>query len=146
LFKFALVACGRHEKPRTWCRTFLAALKAGRVSLAAAREELAGRHLENKICDHFRKASRETSFTICSSIRRRSDKFIPDGLFKGGWIHDAGRETGAMEWSSDPGRASTAGVLENISRLFQQDAENVATVFTMRRSRWRGKQGKSVAR
>jgi len=37
-----------------------------------------------------------------------------------------------MEWRPIPARARQPGVLENISRLFQQMPKNVATVFTMR--------------
>jgi RNA polymerase sigma-70 factor (ECF subfamily) len=81
--------------------TFLAALKgwASFAGRSAEKSWLVG-ILKNKICDHFRKASRETSFTDMEFYcDEESDRFIPDGLFQGGWIH----ELGPLEWSSDPG-------------------------------------------
>ena len=106
LFKFALVRLRDATKAEDMVQeTFLAALKGGQsfAGRSAEKSWLVG-ILKNKICDHFRKASRETSFTDLEFYSdEESDKFIPDGLFKGGWIHEAGRELGLMEWSSDPG-------------------------------------------
>lgn len=77
--------------------TFLAAIKgknqfAGR---SAEKSWLTG-ILKNKIYDHFRKASRETSFTdIGFYADEEEDRFITSGIMAGGWIHDKG----PMEWT-----------------------------------------------
>ena len=106
LFKYALSRLRDPLKAEDAVQeTFLAALKGGKSFQGRSAEKswLVG-ILKNKICDHYRKASRETSFTDLEFYSdEENDKFIPDGLFKGGWIHDAGRQLGPMEWSSDPG-------------------------------------------
>src|SRR5216110_3863392 len=102
LFKYALMrlrdaACAEDAVQET----FLAALKGGKTFSGRSAEKtwLVG-ILKNKICVHYRKASRETSFTDMEFYSdEESDRFIPDGIFQGGWIH----ELGPMEWSPDPG-------------------------------------------
>jgi len=51
--------------PRTWCRRrFWRHFKGGdKFFRSQCREELVVGILKNKICDHYRKAGRETSFT-----------------------------------------------------------------------------------
>src|SRR5450432_1762306 len=64
--------------------TFLAALKGGKTFAGRSAEKswLVG-ILKNKVCDHYRKASRETSFTDMDFYAdEESDRFIPDGVFK----------------------------------------------------------------
>src|SRR5262249_2400369 len=81
--------------------TFLAALKGARsfAGKSAERTWLIG-IMKNKIGDHFRKASRESSFTDLEFYQdEESDRFVSDGLFKGAWIH----ELGPADWSRDPG-------------------------------------------
>jgi hypothetical protein len=72
--------------------TFLAALK-GQQSFAGRSAEkswLVG-ILKHKILDYYRKASRETAFTDLDFYSdEESDRFIPDGMFKGGWAHELG--------------------------------------------------------
>src|ERR1051326_3911004 len=99
LFKYAL---GRMRDPTkaedVVQETFLAALKGGKTFQGRSAEKswLVG-ILKNKVCDHYRKASRETSFTDLEFYSdEESDRFIPDGMFKDGWIH----ELGPQEWSS----------------------------------------------
>ena len=136
LFKFAVVRLRDATKAEDMVQeTFLAALK-GRQNFAGRSAEkswLVG-ILKNKICDHFRKASRETSFTDLEFYSdEESDKFIPDGLFKGGWIHDAGRELGPMEWSSDPGASlDSSAFWKTFHDCSSKMPKNVAAVFTMR--------------
>jgi RNA polymerase sigma-70 factor (ECF subfamily) len=93
LFKFALVRLRDPAKAEDMVQeTFLAALKGGDkfAGRSAEKSWLVG-ILKNKVCDHFRKASRETSLTDMEFYRdEEGDKFIPDGLFKGGWIHELG--------------------------------------------------------
>jgi len=99
LFKFALVRLRDPAKAEDMVQeTFLAALKGGDkfAGRSAEKSWLVG-ILKNKIFNHFRKASRETSFTDLEFYSdEEGDRFIPDGLFKGGWIH----ELGPQEWTS----------------------------------------------
>jgi len=132
LFKFALVRLRDAIKAEDMVQeTFLAALKGGDkfAGRSAEKSWLVG-ILKNKICDHFRKASRETSFTDMEFYRdEESDKFIPDGLFKDGWIH----ELGPLEWSSDPGASLDCQAFwKTFHDCSNKMPKNVAAVFTMR--------------
>jgi RNA polymerase sigma-70 factor (ECF subfamily) len=136
LFKFALVRLRDATKAEDMVQeTFLAALKGGDkfAGRSAEKSWLVG-ILKNKICDHFRKASRETSFTDMEFYSdEENDRFIPDGLFKGGWIHDAGRELGPLEWSSDPGASlDRQAFWKTFHDCSSKMPKNVAAVFTMR--------------
>ncbi len=99
LFKYALMRLRDAAKAEDAVQeTFLAALKGGKTFAGRSAEKswLVG-ILKNKVCDHYRKASRETSFTDMEFYSdEESDRFIPDGMFKDGWIH----ELGPQEWSS----------------------------------------------
>jgi RNA polymerase sigma-70 factor (ECF subfamily) len=132
LFKIALVRLRDPARAEDVVQeTFLAALRgqqtfAGR---SAERSWLAG-ILKNKIFDHYRKASRETTFTdLAFYADEESDRFIPDGLLQGGWIH----ERGPLEWSDDAG---TSLDREEFWKTFRDCSgklpKNVATVFTLR--------------
>ena len=81
--------------------TFLAALKGGKSFAGRSAEKtwLVG-ILKNKIADHFRKASRETSFTdIAFYDGQENDQFVADGLSQGSWL----TEYAPGEWNSEPG-------------------------------------------
>src|SRR5262249_28025845 len=85
LFKFACLRLRDGARAEDLVQeTFLAALK-GRQSFAGRSSEkswLVG-ILKNKIYDHYRQASRETSFTDLEFYSdEESDRFIPDGPFK----------------------------------------------------------------
>ena len=102
LFKYALMRLRDPARAEDAVQeTFLAALKGGKTFAGRSAEKswLVG-ILKNKIFDHYRKASRETSFTDLDFYAdEESDRFVADGLGKGGWIH----ELGPIEWSSNPG-------------------------------------------
>ena len=87
LFKYALVRLRDSTKAEDMVQeTFLAALKGGSSFAGKSKEKswLVG-ILKNKICDYYRKASRETSFTDMEFYSdEESDRFIPDGIFQGG--------------------------------------------------------------
>jgi len=93
LFKYALMRLRDAAKAEDAVQeTFLAALKGGKTfaGRSAERSWLVG-ILKNKVCDHYRKASRETSFTDMEFYSDdESDRFISDGIFKDGWIHGLG--------------------------------------------------------
>jgi RNA polymerase sigma-70 factor (ECF subfamily) len=132
LFKFALVRLRDATKAEDMVQeTFLAALK-GRQSFAGRSAEkswLTG-ILKHKILDHYRKAGRETAFTDLDFYSgEESDRFIPDGPFQGGWIH----ELGPLEWSSDPGASLDSKVFwETFRDCSNKLPKNISTVFTMR--------------
>jgi len=132
LFRFALVRLRDPTRAEDMVQeTFLAALKGGQsfAGRSGERSWLVG-ILKNKICDYYRKASRETSFTDLEFYSdEESDKFIPDGLFKGGWIH----ETGPLAWSTDPGASLDKQAFWNtFHHCANQMPAKVAAVFTLR--------------
>ncbi len=132
LFKYALVRLRDPAKAEDMVQeTFLAALKGGSrfAGRSAEKSWLVG-ILKNKICDHFRKASRETSFTDLDFYSdEENDRFIPDGIFQGGWIH----ELGPLEWSPDPGASlDSQAFWKTFHDCSSKLPKNVATVFTLR--------------
>jgi RNA polymerase sigma-70 factor (ECF subfamily) len=102
LFKYALLRLRDVSKAEDAVQeTFLAALKGGESFAGRSSEKtwLVG-ILKNKVSDHYRKASREPSFTDLEFYRdQENDQFVSDGIFKGEWV----QEQGPMEWSSEPG-------------------------------------------
>jgi RNA polymerase sigma-70 factor, ECF subfamily len=132
LFKYALL---RLRDPATAedvvQETFLAALKGGKsfAGQSAEKSWLVG-ILKNKVCDHYRKASRETTFTNLDFYSdEESDRFVADGLSKDGWIH----ELGPLEWSSDPGASLDSEVFWKTFRdCADKLPKNVSAVFTLR--------------
>jgi RNA polymerase sigma-70 factor (TIGR02943 family) len=99
LFKYALVRLRDAVKAEDMVQeTFLAALKGGKsfAGRSAERTWLIG-IIKNKIADHFRKASRETSFTdIAFYDDQENDQFVADGLSQGSWL----TESAPGEWNS----------------------------------------------
>jgi RNA polymerase sigma-70 factor (ECF subfamily) len=131
LFKFALIRLRDPQKAEDAVQeTFLAALKGGQSFAGRSTEKswLVG-ILKNKICDFYRKSSRETSFTDLEFYSdEENSRFVADGLGKGGWL----QEHGPQEWPN-------AG--ENLdSELFWQTYRDcagklpakVAAVFNLR--------------
>jgi RNA polymerase sigma-70 factor (ECF subfamily) len=98
LFKYALSRLRDPAKAEDVVQeALLAALKGakGFQGRSAEKSWLVG-IVKNKVCDHFRKASRETPFTDLEFYSdEESDRFIPEGPFRDGWIHDSGPQ----EWS-----------------------------------------------
>ena len=132
LFKYALMRLRDSAKAEDVVQeTFLAALRGGKTFAGRSAEKswLVG-ILKNKICDYYRKASRETSFTDLEFYSgEESDRFIPDGLFKDGWIH----ELGPLEWSSDPGASLDSQVFwKTFHDCSGKMPKNVAAVFNLR--------------
>lgn len=132
LFKYALVRCRDSARAEDLVQeTFLAALRGGDqfAGRSAGKSWLVG-ILKNKIYDHFRKASRETSFTDLEFYSDdEGDKFISHGVFKDGWIH----ELGPLEWSSDPGASlDSQEFWKTFHDCSSKMPRNIAAVFTMR--------------
>ncbi|MEI6194139.1 MAG: sigma-70 family RNA polymerase sigma factor [Verrucomicrobiota bacterium] len=132
LFKYALMRLRDPAKAEDAVQeTFLAALKGGKTFAGRSAEKswLVG-ILKNKIFDHYRKASRETSFTDLDFYAdEESDRFVADGLGKGGWIH----ELGPVEWSSNPGVSLDNEVFwKTFHDCAGKLPKNVSAVFCLR--------------
>ena len=131
LFKYALSRLRDTAQAEDLVQeAFLAALKgaAGFQGRSAERSWLVG-ILKNKIYDHFRRASRETSFADMEFYSdEERDRFISDGPFKDGWIHEAGPQ----EWS-DPGASLDNEAFWKAYRdCSNKLPKNVRTVFHLR--------------
>ena len=131
LFKYALSRLRDPAKAEDMVQeTFLAALKGGSkfAGRSAEKSWLVG-ILKNKICDYYRKAGRETSFTDLEFYKdEESNRFVPDGPYKDGWIH----ELGPMEWSS-PGASLDSEVFwKTFQDCSNKLPKNVSAVFTLR--------------
>jgi RNA polymerase sigma-70 factor (TIGR02943 family) len=131
LFKYAVMRLREAAKAEDAVQeTFLAALK-GRQRFAGRSAEkswLVG-ILKNKVCDDYRKASRETSFTDLEFYSdEESDRFIQNGLFKDGWIH----ELGPQEWSSPGASLDSEMFWKTFHDCSTKLPKNVAAVFNLR--------------
>jgi RNA polymerase sigma-70 factor (TIGR02943 family) len=132
LFNYALMRLRDSAKAEDAVQeTFLAALKGCKTFAGRSAEKswLVG-ILKNKIYDYYRKASRETSFTDMEFYSdEESDRFIPAGLFKDGWIH----ELGPLEWSSAPGASlDSQEFWKTFHDCTSKMPKNVAAVFNLR--------------
>jgi len=131
LFKYALMRLRDPAKAEDAVQeTFLAALKGGKTFQGRSAEKswLVG-ILKNKVCDHYRKASRETSFTDMEFYSdEESDRFIPDGMVKDGWIH----ELGPQEWSSPGASLDSELFWKTFRDCSAKLPKNVAAVFNLR--------------
>ena len=132
LFKYALVRLRDSTKAEDMVQeTFLAALRGSEqfAGRSAERSWLVG-ILKHKILDHYRKASRETSFTDLDFYSdEESERFISNGVSKGGWVH----ELGPLEWPSDPGAGlDSQAFWKTYHDCSSKLPMNISTVFTMR--------------
>jgi RNA polymerase sigma-70 factor (TIGR02943 family) len=132
LFKHALVRLRDPAKAEDMVQeTFLVALKAGETfaGRASAKSWLLG-ILKNKICDYYRTAGRETSFTDMEFYSdEESDRFVVDGLFQGGWIHDLG----PIEWSTEPGASLDKEVFwKTFHNCTSKMPRKIVAAFTLR--------------
>ena len=131
LFKFALMRLRDPAKAEDAVQeTFLAALKGGKnfAGRSAEKSWLVG-ILKNKIYDHFRKASRETSFTDLNFYDdEESDRFVADGLGKGGWIHELGPQSWAKMGESLDNELFWQTYRDCAGKL----PKNVAAAFSLR--------------
>lgn len=131
LFRYALMRlrdAGRAEDAVQ--ETFLAALKGGKsfAGRSAEKSWLVG-ILRNKISDHFRKASRETSFTDLEFYAdEESGQFVADGLHKDTWIEGLG----PREWSGPGASLDNAVFWRTFRECSSKLPRNVGTVFTLR--------------
>ena len=131
MFKYAMSRLRDPAKAEDMVQeTFLAALKGAKDFQGRSSEKswLVG-ILKNKICDSYRKASRETSFTDLEFYSdEESDRFISEGAFKGGWIHDLGPQ----EWSNPGANLDNTAFWETYRDCSNKLPKNVGTVFNLR--------------
>jgi RNA polymerase sigma-70 factor (TIGR02943 family) len=131
LFKYALMrlrAAARAEDAVQ--ETFLAALKGGKTFAGRSAEKswLVG-ILKNKIYDHYRRANRETPFTDMEFYSdEEGDRFVPDGTFKDGWIH----ELGPQEWLGPGASLDSEAFWKTFQDCSSKLPKNVSTVFCLR--------------
>lgn len=132
LFKYAIVRIRDASRAEDLVQeTFLAALKGGKnfAGRSAEKTWLIG-ILKNKIADHFRKASRETSFTdLAFYDDQENDQFVADGMSQGSWLTDFA----PGEWNAEAGAN-----LDNEAfwKVFRECAgklpKNINTAFCLR--------------
>jgi RNA polymerase sigma-70 factor (ECF subfamily) len=131
LFKYALMRLRDAAKAEDAVQeTFLAALKGGKsfAGRSAEKSWLVG-ILKNKVYDHFRKAGRETSFTDLEFYSdEESDRFVGDGLAKGGWIH----ELGPQDWPAPGANLDNEVFWKTYRDCAGKLPKNVAAVFNLR--------------
>ena len=131
LYKFALLRLRDAAKAEDAVQeTFLAALKGSKsfAGRSAEKSWLVG-ILKNKISDYFRKASRETVFTDLDFYAdEESDRFVADGLSKGGWIH----ELGPRAWPEPGANLDNEAFWKVFRECTGKLPKNVATVFNLR--------------
>ena len=131
LFKYALLHLRDASRAEDAVQeTFLAALRGGKTfaGRSAERSWLVG-ILKNKIYDHYRKASRETSFTDLEFYAdEESDRFVAQGLGKGGWLH----ELAPQEWP-DPGASlDNEAFWKTYRDCSNKLPKNIAAAFNLR--------------
>jgi RNA polymerase sigma-70 factor (ECF subfamily) len=131
LFKYALSRLRDPVKAEDMIQeTFLAALKGAKDFQGRSSEKswLVG-ILKNKICDSYRKASRETSFTDLEFYSdEEGDRFIPEGPLKDGWIH----EVGPQEWSNPGASLDNEAFWQTYRDCSNKLPKKVSTVFNLR--------------
>jgi RNA polymerase sigma-70 factor (ECF subfamily) len=132
LFKYALIRLRDPARAEDAVQeTFLSALKAVNSFAGKSSEKtwLVG-ILKNKIFDYFRKASRETSFTDLDFYKdEENDRFVADGIGKGGWIH----EFGPAEWTPEPGAGlDTQAFWQTFQMCAGKLPEKIGAVFCLR--------------
>ena len=131
LFKFALLRLRDEARAADAVQeTFLAALR-GRKAFAGRSSEKSWLTsiLKNKIYDHFRQSSRETTFTDLEFFdQEEGEGFVPKGLGQGGWIHEQGPQEWAKAGESLDNELFWKTYRDCASRL----PDKVAAVFNLR--------------
>ncbi len=131
LFKFAIMRLRDPARAEDMVQeTFLAALKGGRsfAGRSAEKSWLVG-ILKNKICDYYRKASRETSFTDLGFYAGgESEQFVPEGGFQGEWVQDLAPQ----EWPEAGASLDKEVFWKTFHDCSAKLPKNAAAVFNLR--------------
>ena len=109
LYRYALARVRKPELAQDLVQETLLAAMRGYEKFggqSSVRSWLCG-ILKHKLCDHYRKRDRETSFTDLEFLADEcADRFVPEGF----WVH----MTGPKEWKPEAGRSDASGrVLAN---------------------------------
>jgi RNA polymerase sigma-70 factor (TIGR02943 family) len=128
LYRYALLRVRRPEVAEDLVQeTLLAAVRtvADFAGRASERSWLVG-ILKNKVCDHFRKLGRETTFTDMEFFQgEHAEKFNEEGY----WIH----ENGPVEWKPEGVEAmNRAEFWAALRACLGKLPERVAEVFALR--------------
>lgn len=128
LYRYAIARVRRPEIAQDLVQeTFLAAIRTHDRFRGGStvRSWLCG-ILKHKICDYYRKRSRETSFTDLEFLSDEcSDRFVPEGY----WVH----MDGPKEWRPEADEVMHRDEFWKTMRdCLSKLPERVATVFTMR--------------
>ena len=131
LFKYAIMRVRDASRAEDLVQeTFLAALNA-RKSFAGRSAEgswLVG-ILKNKICDYFRKASRETSFTDLEFFaNEEAGQFVQVGGGQGEWVKDLGPQ----EWPEPGANLDNEVFWQTFHDCSRKLPKNVAAAFNLR--------------
>ncbi len=131
LFKYAMMRLrDRAQAEDAVQETFLAALKGGKTFAGRSAEKswLVG-ILKNKICDYYRRASRETPLTDLEFYSdEESDRFVAEGLLRGAWIH----ALGPKEWPNPGESLDNEKFWQTYRACADKLPKNVAAVFNLR--------------
>ena len=131
LYRYALVRVRKPEVAEDLVQeTFLGAMRGyekfgGRSS---ERSWLVG-ILKNKICDYYRTAGRETSFTDLEFYAdEESDRFAAGGLSDGAWIH----KLGPSEWVDPAASLDREAFWNAFHQCKAKLPRKIAAVFALR--------------
>jgi RNA polymerase sigma-70 factor (ECF subfamily) len=131
LFKYAMMRLRDPAQAEDAVQeTFLAALKGGKTFAGRSAEKswLVG-ILKNKICDTYRRASRETPFTDLEFYSdEESDRFVAEGVLRGSWIH----ALGPREWPHPGESLDNEKFWQTYRECADKLPKNVAAVFNLR--------------
>jgi len=131
LFKYAMVRLRDATRAEDAVQeTFLAALQGGKGFAGRSAEKgwLAG-ILKNKICDHYRRAGRETTFTDLEFFAEEENgRFVSEGVRQGSWIH----ELGPREWPNPGESLDKEKFWQTYRDCSGKLPKNVAAVFNLR--------------
>jgi RNA polymerase sigma-70 factor (ECF subfamily) len=131
LFKYALMRLRDATKAEDAVQeTFLAALKGGKTFAGRSAEKswLVG-ILKHKIFDYYRSASRETSFADLEFYSdEESERFVTEGTYKGGWIH----ELGPQDWANPGQSLDNERFWQTYRDCSAKLPKNIAAVFNLR--------------
>ena len=128
LYRYALARVRKPDLAQDLVQeTLLAAMRSHErfAGQSSVRSWLCG-ILKHKLCDHFRKRGRETSFTDLEFLADEfEEKFVPEGF----WVH----MNGPKEWRPEPDEVMHRDDFWKAMRdCLAKLPERVAAVFTLR--------------
>ena len=128
LYRYALARVRKPDIAQDLVQeTLLAAMRSHErfAGQSSVRSWLCG-ILKHKLCDYYRKAGRETSFTDLEFLKDEcADRFVPEGF----WVH----MTGPKEWRPEPDEVMHRDDFwQTMRECLAKLPERIAAVFMMR--------------